>query len=87
MRNSDRWNAGSCPAAFTVDLGCWRRFKRGAIDTRERLTEAFEARLRRGQPIEPAPVRALLERIAGGADAVEAANAERAAAIGKGLSR
>ena len=89
MRNTDRWKAGNRPAAFTVELGAWQRFEPDAIDQRERLRKAFEARLRRGQKIEPAPVRALLEGIAGAAAAavVEAAHAERAAAIGTGLSR
>ena len=88
MRNTDRWKAGNRPAAFTVELGAWQRFEPDAIDQRERLRKAFEARLRRGQKSEPAPVRALLEGIAGAAAAVvEAAHAERAAAIGTGLSR
>ena len=87
MRNTDRWKAGNRPAAFTIELGDWQRFEPDAIDKRERLMKAFEARLRRGQKIEPAQVRALLEGIAGAAEAVEAANAERAVAIGKGRSR
>ena len=68
MRNTDRWKAGNRPAAFTVELGDWQRFEPDAIDKLERLMKAFEARLRRGQKIEPA----LLEGIAGAADAADA---------------
>ena len=86
-----RWKAGRCPAVFpavfTVDPGDWRGLEPDAIDTLERLAEHFKADLRRGRKIEAARVLALLDGIAGGADAVAAASAGRATAIGKGFSR
>lgn len=82
-----RWKAGRCLAVFTVDPGDWRGLEPDAIDTLERLAEHFKADLRRGRKIEAARVLALLDGIAGGADAVAAASAGRATAIGKGFSR